>query len=160
MPRACTACSHPERRAIDAALVSGEPFRKTAERFGTSTTALHRHKSEHLPVTLSKAREAEEVAYAGDLLEEVRSLQKRALGILDKAEASGELRIALSAIREVRGNLELLAKLLGELDDRPVVNILVSQEWLQLRTVLVSALEPYPDAHEDVLKALELDTSA
>jgi hypothetical protein len=42
-------------------------------------------------------------------------LQNRALSILDRADESGDLRTALSAIREARSNLELLAKLLGEL---------------------------------------------
>jgi len=44
------------------------------------------------------------------------------------------LRTALSGIREARGNVELLAKLRGELDERPVVNILVAPQWIALRT--------------------------
>jgi hypothetical protein len=60
----------------------------------------------------------------------------------------------LGAIREARGNLELLAKLLGELDERPV-NVLLSPEWLNLRTVIVTALEPHPEARGAVLEAIE-----
>jgi hypothetical protein len=101
------------------------------------------------------AQAAGEVAQADSLLEQVRGLQSRAYGILDKAEGTGELRTALGAIREARGNLELLAKLLGELDERPTVNITVSPEWLELRTVIVGALEPYSDARGAVLRALE-----
>jgi hypothetical protein len=101
------------------------------------------------------AQAAEEVAQADDLLSQVRDLQDKALGILDKAEKAGELRTALGAIREARGNLELLAKLLGELDERPVVNLNVSPEWLELRAVIVGALEPHPDARGAVLRALE-----
>jgi hypothetical protein len=155
VPRSCTVCTHEARKEIDRALVAGEPFRNIAERFGTSAAALHRHKADHLPVKLTKAREAEEVAQADDLLSQVRDLHARALAILDKAEAAGELRTALSAIREARGNLELLAKLLGELDERPQVNVLVSPEWLELRTVIVGALEPHPEARGTVLRALE-----
>ena len=98
---------------------------------------------------------AEEVAQADDLLAQVRDLQAKALGILNKAEEAGELRTALSAIREARGNLELLAKLLGELDERPQVNLLVSPEWIELRAVIVGALEPYSDARGAILRALE-----
>lgn len=82
-------------------------------------------------------------------------MHRRALSILGKAEEAGELRTALSAIREARGNLELLAKLLGELDERPVVNLNVSPEWLELRAVIVGALEPYTDARGAVLRAIE-----
>jgi hypothetical protein len=39
-----------------------------------------------------------------------RDLQERALAILLKAEETKELNVALRAIREARGNLELLAK--------------------------------------------------
>ena len=155
MPRSCTVCAHEARTEIDRALVAGETFRHIAARFDTSTGALQRHKADHLPVKLAKAQEAQEVAQADDLLSQVRDLQIRALAILDKAEEAGELRTALFAIREARGNLELLAKLLGELDDRPQVNVLVSPEWLELRAVIVGALETHPEARGAVLRALE-----
>jgi len=48
-----------------------------------------------------------------------RNLQERILTTLLKAEETKELNVALRAIREARGNLELLAKLLDELDERP-----------------------------------------
>jgi len=48
MPRACSICTHPDREAIDTALTRGDAFRNIAPRFGTSVTALHRHKHEHL----------------------------------------------------------------------------------------------------------------
>ena len=40
----------------------------------------------------------------------------RPWAILARAERSGDLRTAFSAIREARGNLELLAELLGRLN--------------------------------------------
>ena len=147
MPRSCTVCTHDARTEIDRALVAGDTFRHIAARFDTSTGALQRHKADHLPVKLAKAQEAQEVAQADDLLSQVRDLQIRALAILDKAEEAGELRTALSAIREARGNLELLAKLLGELDDRPQVNVLVSPEWLELRAIIVGALDVCCQVH-------------
>jgi hypothetical protein len=102
-----------------------------------------------------KAREVEEIAHADDLLDQVRSLQAHALGILERAEKVGDLRTALAAISQARGNLELLGKLAGELDERPVVNLNVSPEWLELRAVIVEALGPHPAAHGAVLRALE-----
>jgi hypothetical protein len=59
------------------------------------------------------------------------------------------------AVKELRSNLELLAKLRGELDERPVVNLHMSTEWLELRTAIVVALEPFPDASYAVLRALD-----
>src|SRR5918994_6775420 len=155
MPRRCTVCDHPERHSIDEALVSGAPYRTVAKRFVLSESAVYRHKTEHLPAHLLKAREVEEVAQANDLLDQVRNLQTHALDILERAEKSGDLRTALAAISQARGNLELLGKLVGELDERPVVNLNVSSEWLELRALIVGTLEPHPAAHRAVLRALE-----
>ena len=155
MPRSCTVCEHPEREEIDRALVGETSNLSVSSLFGVSESAVRRHKANHLPAKLVMAQGAEEVARADSLLDQVRDLQDKALGILDKAEDAGELRTALGAIREARGNLELLAKLLGELEERPQVNILVSPEWLSLRTKLLYAVNPYPEARGSVLRALE-----
>jgi hypothetical protein len=101
------------------------------------------------------AQAAEEVAQADELLGQIQNLQRRTLAILEAAEETRQHRTALSAIREAHSNLELLAKLLGELDDRPQVNVLVSPEWLELRAVIVTALEPHPEALRAVVGALE-----
>ena len=155
MPRRCTVCDHPERHSIDESLVGGVPYRSVAKRFGLSESAVYRHKTDHLPAHLLKAREVEEAAQADDLLDQVRNLQRHALAILERAEKAGDLRTALAAISQARGNLELLGKLAGELDERPVVNLNISPEWLELRAAIVGALEPHPGAHRAVLWALE-----
>ena len=155
MPRRCTVCAHLQRQDIDELLVSGAPYRSVAKRFGLSESAVYRHKTEHLPAHLSKAKEAEEAARADDLLDQVRHLQTHALDILERAEKSGDLRTALAAISQARGNLELLGKLAGQLDERPVVNLNISPQWLELRAVIVGALESHPAAHTAVLRALE-----
>ena len=156
MPRSCTVCAHPKREEIDRALVEGVSAAEISGRYRTvGERAVRRHRSNHLPAKLVMAEKAAEVAEADSLLDQVGDLQRRALAILDTAEAAGELKTALSAIREARGNLELLAKLLGELDESPVVNLNVSPEWLELRAVIVTALEPHPEALGAVVGALE-----
>ena len=62
MSRRCTVCDHPQRHGIDEALVSGAPYRSVAKRFELSESAVYRHKTEHLPALLLKAKEAQEVA--------------------------------------------------------------------------------------------------
>ena len=154
MPRTCTICRHEERHEIDVALVRRDPYRDIARRFFVSRPALARHAKEHLPALLIKANSVDEATHAEDLLREVRDLQHRALIILDKAEATGELRTALGAIREARGNLELLGRLAGELQEGQTINLYLSPEWLELRAVIVGALEPFSEAREAVLSAL------
>ena len=155
MPCICTICSSTNRDAIDSALVSGESFRTIAAQFGVSTAALQRHKAHHLPAALAQARNASEATRGDDLLEQVNALRSRAFGILTQAEETGELRTALAAIREARGCLELLARLLGELQDGAQVNISVAPQWISLRTTILAALVPFPDAKRAVAVALK-----
>lgn len=161
MPRRCTVCAHPEVEAINRALVGGAPYRSVANRYESlSQAAVQRHQENHIPATLAKASEAQDVAAADDLLAQVRDLQARTLAILEAAEGVSQHRTALSAIREARNNLELLAKLLGELDDSPTVNVLISPQWIEIRTVLLEVLAAYPEARSAVAgQLLELEAS-
>lgn len=159
MPRVCTVCINPERGRIDKMLLDGEPYRSIAKHYSLSEAAVYRHKS-HLNGTLLKARRTREVAHADNLLDQVKDLQSRALKILSKAEKAEEWRAATSAIREARGCLELLGKLAGELKDGQTVNIIVSPQWIELRAVILNALEPYPDARISVSKAMGRLTNA
>ena len=123
MPRSCPICDHEDLDEINAALASNERIRTIAERWSVRKTALMRHRNEHLPFSAieakeaeAEAEEAEEDAPAEDLLDQVRDLQERALATLEEAEEAEELNAALRAIREAKGNLELMTKPLNELD--------------------------------------------
>jgi hypothetical protein len=151
---------HPERDQIDKALIAGQPYRNIAGRFSLSLSAVNRHRDSHLPASMAQAAQAAEVAHGDSLLDQVRSLQAKALGILKKAEDANDLRTALMAVREARGTLELLARLQGELQDNNVVNVLVaSPEWLSLRGAILAALDPYPAARAAVAKAVQNGSS-
>jgi hypothetical protein len=154
MPRPCSICVHPACHEIDMALVSGEPYRQVAKRFEASDQAMYRHKQEHLPVVLAKAHAAKEVVLADSLLERINHLERRALAILETVEAAGAFETALRAIREARSCLEVCAKLRGELQQEGTTNITINAEWVAVRTVLLQALAPYPDARAAVAAAL------
>ena len=115
MPRTCTICASPQHQAIDQSLVAGTPYRAVAERFAASPPSVYRHQQGHLPATMLKAREAQEVAHADGLLAQLQSLQQKTLEILARAEGTGDLRSALAALRELRGTVELTAKLTGQM---------------------------------------------
>jgi hypothetical protein len=66
--------------------------------------------------------------------------------------------LILKTAAQTQSSLELLAKLIGELDERPQLNVLVSPEWHRVRAVMLAALRPYPEARAAValqLAALE-----
>jgi hypothetical protein len=105
MPRACTICTHAERTAIDQELIAGLPFRDIAGRYGVAKSSVERHKAEHVPTTLAKAKEAQTVADADDLLKQAGALRTKAMSLLLKAEQAGDYRTALAGIREARSCL-------------------------------------------------------
>ncbi len=154
MPRKCTICGHKKRSAVDKALVARQPFRTIADQFGVSKTALLRHYDDHLPSSLVKAQQATEAAQADALLAQVVDLRDKALGVLEQAEASEDLRTAVSAIREARGCVELLGKLAGQLKDSPTINVILMPEWRELQTAILKALAPHRDARLAVTTAL------
>src|SRR5262249_22285176 len=130
MPRTCTVCAHPERAAIDAALMAGEPYRHIAIRFATSVGALQRHQADHVPAPLAHAQAAQTVAEADELLAQLQALRSKAIGLLSKAEQAGDYRTAIAGVREARACVETLLEVEGELDHRPTVNMLLAPEWV------------------------------
>jgi hypothetical protein len=155
MPRRCSICSHERLKEIDRALIEGTALSEIAAEYRVSDDALSRHKANHLPDVLLKAQGVKEAVRADDLLSQVRDLQARTLAILEAAHDSGEHRTALSAIGQARANLELQAKLLHLIKEGPTISVLMSSEWVELRAVIISALEPHEAARRAVLGALE-----
>ena len=157
--------------------MGSEPFRHIASHFGTSTTALQRHKRDHIPALLAKSQQAEEMArstalahqahrqnqrditQADSLLDRLLALSQETLAILQEAR-EGSIKdnmLALKAIARSEKQLELQARILGELQDVSSVNVVISPEWQGLRATILQALRPYPEARSAVAKALTYD---
>jgi hypothetical protein len=63
--------------------------------------------------------------------------------------------LILKTSQRLEGQLELLAKLLGELQEGPTINnILVMPQWQTLRSVILGALQAHPQAKLSVVEAL------
>jgi len=123
MPRTCLACSSPDRKAIDVALASSEPLRNIAERVSISPTALFRHKA-HVAGAIVKASEKREESIGDSIMTRLEKLYHRAEKVLNDAEASGDGRLALASIREVRetlgGLFALVSKSAGDIGEQAI----------------------------------------
>jgi hypothetical protein len=98
---------------------------------------------------------AQEAAHGLSLVERVRALEGEAKALGKRAEASGDLKTALSAIRELLRIFELTGRLAGDLSgDTPTVNLMFGQEWTEMRSKILRALAPHPDARLAVVHAL------
>jgi hypothetical protein len=155
VPRACTVCSHESRDAIEDAFIAGTPKRRIASHYGVSERAVRYHLREHLPALLALARDAAQASRADSLLDRIEALQSRTLAILEATEETHDHRVALAAIREARGNLELIGEVTKELNRTPTLNLSLHPEYIEARTLIVQALEPYPQAKGAVVRALE-----
>ncbi len=153
MPRVCTICTHEQRPQIDAALLNETPYRIIAKRFDASPAAVNRHR-EHLPSQLVKAQQQENVSQAIDVVKQLKAINGATLAILKEARAEGNGELALKAVDRIQRQLELQAKLLGELQQEGTVNVTISPEWVAIRAVILTAISPYPDAAKAITAAL------
>jgi hypothetical protein len=153
----CSICSHPDRALIDQDIALGKSQRKIGADFEVSRDAVSRHSQNHLSPALKKAITRRESAGPTKALDRLEALYSRGEAILDQSDADGKPVISLAAMKELRATLEVIARITGELDERPTVQILnvaSNPEWVQIRSTLLEALAPYPEAAAAVGQAL------
>ena len=153
MSARCAACTHPKRDELDSAIVAGQTLRAIGKQYGMSASAVLRHRDRHLsPALAAMAARREEEAASG-LVAQVRQLVRRADELYTAAAKDGRSSAALAALKEMRGSLELLGKATGELKDASpvtVISVQASEEWQQIRAVILSTLMAYPEARQAV----------
>ena len=158
MGRLCVVCHHPQRREIDRNLLEGSArYRRLVEQHDVSLAGLARHASAHLPARMVKAKDARDVANGDDLLERLQSLTDDTLEILAAAKAAGPSGwgAALGAIKRAEAQIELFAKLVGQLQpDQMNVSLVFAPAWRELERVITDALAPYPEARQAVATAI------
>lgn len=138
------------------ALVNGSGLRDIAGRFNLSKSAVDRHKADHLPQTMIKAQEVEDVRQAIDVVKQLKAINGVCLSILKAAHAEKDHETTFKAVDRVHRQIELQARLLGELNEGTTVNVLISPQWLSIRTVILTALAPYPEARIAVASKLSM----
>ena len=132
-------------------LLQRVPMRKIADKYGCSLSAVARHKG-HIPTSIAMP---EQERQTGDVMRRISDLDQRVDEIYQKAALGNDSKLALRALKELRGILELYSRLTGELQSGVTHNTLVvSPEWLATRAVMLKALQPYPEARKALVEAL------
>ena len=149
----CTICANPDLAKINEALLSGAALNTLAGTYGVNRASLYRHRK-HIPAKLAKAHEAKEIATADNLMGRMAALDAKAQDVYARALKAHNLTAAIAAVRELREITTLYAKISGELQSQNVTNIIISPEWVNLRNVIIIALEPYPEARRAVIEAV------
>jgi hypothetical protein len=169
----CSVCSHRELAQIDTALARGVSAPAIARRFKLGTDSVYRHSRAHLPpqlraallagpdlegVDLDKLKETESQSLLGNLV----ALRHRLFAALDCAEEFNDAGMLTRVSSQLHANLELTAKLLGDLGVGVTnVNVLVMPQYVELRVALVQALSAFPEAKQAVAAVLhQLESKA
>ncbi len=155
----CKCGQYPGHLELDKAYLNNEiSLQEYADRVGCkSRSSVERHVKGHLPDALLKASDIAVVANGDILLDQLKEARDRTLSLLDKAEDAENTKAfgaPVAYLREVREQLKFIAELEGRIAAQPQVNITVSAEWVELRTVIISALDPFPQAKEAMINAI------
>jgi hypothetical protein len=126
MPRRCLVCDHPAREQIDAALaVRNASFSAIARTHSVSRDSIARHCAEHLPKALQAVSRDVEAWRGERIADSVHWLEREARRLSKLAEDEGDLRTALAGLAQVKGAVELRAKLAGELQEGSKVGVVI-----------------------------------
>ena len=154
----CKCGQHPDHLDLDKAYLRKElTLQEYADRVGCHKTSVERHVKGHLPDALLAAKDIAVVANGDTLLSQLQEARARTLSLLDKAEDAQDTKVygpPVGYLREIREQLKFIAELEGRIASQPTINLTVSTEWIELRTVIISALDPYPQAKEAVVHAI------
>lgn len=154
----CTVCNHEQVESINSELMAGTTLDGLVEKYGVSRAALHRHKQNHLTGQIAKVQQAQLSEKTESVMTQVLEISKRANDIYEQSAMSDNPSLGLRALKELRETTSLCAKLTGELrEGLTVINqnmITTSPEWLSMRTSILRALTPYPEAKKAVIRAL------
>lgn len=117
----CTVCSHPQRHAIDAALLAhAGGYRVVARRFNLHRASVHRHAHDHLAAQIRAAEELRMLASTESLITEMNELHEHVRRVLERGEAVGDDRLVLQGVAQGARNIDVLARLapLSDLEQR------------------------------------------
>ena len=154
----CAACSSDRQEEINQDLAREVPYRVLSRRHGMSVTALRNHKLNHLSPALVALTRAREQAGASTVLDEIDAGIDRCNRLYAAAHTAKNAAQALAAERTRQGWVEMKARVTGELDDRPqvTVNLVHTEQWVELRTVIFEVLSPHPDVARTLANRLRL----
>lgn len=156
MTRVCTVCRHKKLEEINKQLINGESYRSISKLFGVSEQSILRHKENHISELLFKSKEITDLAQADNLTLYLNTEYQDIKNIKKQAIEKGNHDLTLKAIDRSLKTIEIVAKVYGLIQKQSInINILQNPEWLELRTKIVKALDPYPEAKLAVVNALK-----
>jgi len=150
MGSVCTICKDPRRDEFDRRVRIEGNIERISKDFSLSYSALYRHvKANHHIRDVTAIPTNAELATSGDILREITEHHREAIRLKDLAETDGDYRTAILGLDKALKCLELIAKIQGQIQAMPQINIqqnlFSSPEWGAVGDLLARHLEQYPE---------------
>jgi hypothetical protein len=171
----CTVCNHPQRQAIDLALLNRTAtLAELSRQHQLSQSALHRHK-QHLLKKMARTENRFQSLLREGCLVILYSFLERMMHITQTAAADGNARQLLQAVRQGTGIIKFMHKLDLTLDPDTVYRLLEAPQSVAQDSLLPTDLKfsagsrqaladnlfaPCPEPASDQEQALEADAAA
>lgn len=175
----CSACSHPDHEALDRELAHGQASRRALGiKYGMSSSAVSRHwdhvRARAGRVVLARAERVgrgspaqegqgfaaqvhagiAQVLAGHGLAQEVGKLRARADALASTAEANGDARTALLAIRELTRLLELQGRMILDASAGRASDVSSHPVWMTLAGLIMGCVGPCERCKPLVLQAI------
>lgn len=168
MGQRCKVCSHSERARIELGIANKVSFAALGRKFLLSKDCVYRHRRDHMPPTLIASLvasisptvvdlEALHKSESEGILQHLAAQRAHLWELTRTSEELGDNRAAVSAHGRIIDNLALSAKVTGQVSTHSQVvtnNLIVTPEYLTLRTDIMEALRDHPEARKAVSVAL------
>lgn len=155
MPKTCTICEDPRRDEFDRRARIEDNIAKIAQDFALSYDAFYRHvKANHHIREVTAIPTSAELATSEDIYKEIEAWHTEAKDLQRTAKAGGDIKTALLGLEKALKCLELMLKIHGQISDAPQITIINNPEWVELRTVIIQALDDHPEAKQAVINAI------
>jgi hypothetical protein len=167
MPTRSQVVDHPDSARIQYDLARGVPVRALSRKYKINIFALYRFRKKSPPqlraaamakrLKAGAALDELKISESESILQNLALLRARLFCNLDLAMEVNDVRLATSVSDAIGRNIALTARYLGEFsvhENRASINILISEDYLSLRTDLLRALANFPAARAAVAATL------
>lgn len=157
MAKPCKFCEHPDRQMLETALLRREKTQQNvADLLGVTKPAVSDHARKHIPAAIRMAISQGKATQAGlNVMCQLIEINQEAWRILEEARGADDQLMALRAIERVEKQLELQAKLLGQIQAGVTVNVNQAPVYVEFRTMILNLLNKYPEVKANIVQRLK-----
>lgn len=157
MPLACRFCESSDREALETALLRREQTQaEVAKALGVTRRAVGHHLKKHVPEAVRLAISSGKATQAGiNVTHQLIEINQASRKILEEALEAKDASLALRAIDRVEKQLELQAKLLGDIETGVTVNVNQAPAYMEFRALVLNILDGYPEVKAKLVERLK-----